>query len=76
MDDDSDENEEDDDLQEDEYREDIRAKFPLGTIALYGPDDKRTTKIVAAVIIRKGAEPVMKRWMGSGSQKIPRCSER
>ena len=26
-------------------------EFPIGTVALYGPDDKTTTKIVAGVII-------------------------
>jgi hypothetical protein len=30
------------------------ARYPIGTVALYGPDDKITTKIVAAVRTRKG----------------------
>ena len=41
------------------------SKFPIGTIALYGPDDQRTTKIAAAVIKREGAEPVLRRWVGT-----------
>jgi hypothetical protein len=41
------------------------SKFPVGTIALYGPDDKRTTKIAAAVIKWEGANPILKRWVGS-----------
>src|SRR5690242_11736878 len=31
--------------------------YPIGTVAFYGPDDKTTTKIAAAVIRREGAEP-------------------
>jgi hypothetical protein len=44
-------------------REQVR--YPIGTIALYGPDDKTTTKIAAAVIVREDAEPVLKRWVGT-----------
>jgi hypothetical protein len=40
-------------------------KYPLGTVALYGPDDKTTTKIAAGVILRDGAEPIMKRWVAT-----------
>lgn len=39
--------------------------YPIGTIAFYGPDDKTTTKVCAAVIVREDAEPVLKRWMGT-----------
>jgi hypothetical protein len=35
------------------------AQYPIGTVAFYGPDDKVTTKIVAAFIRRAGAEPVL-----------------
>jgi hypothetical protein len=31
--------------------------YPLGTVALYGPDDKTTTKIAAGVILHDAAEP-------------------
>ena len=37
-------------------------KYPVGTVALYGPDDKTTTKIAAAVITHEGAEPILERW--------------
>src|SRR5580693_7713050 len=40
-------------------------QFPIGTVAMYGPDDKTTTKIAAGVILREGAEPIMQRWMAS-----------
>lgn len=39
--------------------------YPIGTIAFYGPDDKTTTKVCAAVIVREDAEPVLKRWVGT-----------
>lgn len=42
-----------------------QVKYPIGTIAVYGPDDKTTTKIAAAVIVREDAEPVLKRWVGT-----------
>ena len=51
--------------QQREPEQEMRSKFPVGTIALYGPDDKRTTKIVAGVIKWQGAKPILKRWMGS-----------
>jgi hypothetical protein len=49
--------------------------FPVGTVALYGPDDKTTTKIAAAVIRREGAEPVLKRWLGTDVTTNPKVRE-
>jgi hypothetical protein len=49
----------------------FQSKFPIGTIALYGPDDRKTTKIAASVIKRQGAEPILKRWMGSKVKDDP-----
>jgi hypothetical protein len=40
-------------------------EYPIGTVALYGPDDKTTTKIAAGVILHDGAEPILKRWVGT-----------
>ena len=40
-------------------------QYPIGTVALYGPDDKTTTKIAAGVILSDGAEPIMKRWVAT-----------
>jgi hypothetical protein len=48
------------------------AKYPIGTVALYGPDDKTTTKIAAAVIRSEGAEPVLKRWVGTDVATSPK----
>lgn len=36
---------------------------PVGTVAFYGPDNKRATKVVAAIIPREGAEPdPLRKW--------------
>ena len=43
-------------------------KFPLATIAFYGPDDKMATKIAVGIIMEEGAEPAfMKRWHSAGT---------
>jgi hypothetical protein len=53
-------------LKKERYEPDtFTSKFPVGTVALYGPDDKTTTKIAASVFKREGAEPILKRWVGS-----------
>jgi hypothetical protein len=39
-------------------------KFPLGTIAYYGPDDRSVTKIVAAVMADIQTDPILKKWVG------------
>jgi hypothetical protein len=49
-------------------------KFPVGTVAAYGPDDKTTTKIAAGVILREGAEPILQRWMGTTIQNDPKVA--
>ena len=56
-------------------RQDQPPEFPIGTIAFYGPDDKITTKIVAAVILDRNGEPILKRWVGTnlkGNPKVER----
>ena len=47
-------------------------KYPVGTIALYGPDDCSTTKIVAAVVKREKAEPILERWVGTAIGNNPK----
>jgi hypothetical protein len=47
-------------------------QYPIGTVALYGPDDKTTTKIAAGVILRDGAEPIMKRWVATDVTTNPK----
>src|SRR5947208_12437618 len=41
-------------------------KFPIGTVSHYGPDDRTTTKIAAAVVLSDYTEPLLKRWTGAG----------
>ena len=37
--------------------------YPIATIALYGPTDKKATKLVAAIVPREHADPEqMKKW--------------
>lgn len=48
-------------------------KYPIGTVAFYGPDDKTMTKIAAGAILRDGDEPILRRWVGTdivGNPKI------
>ena len=50
-------------------------QYPIGTVALYGPDDKTTTKIAAGVILRDGAEPIMKRWVATDVTTNPKVQQ-
>lgn len=37
--------------------------FPVATIALYGPTDKKATKLVVGIVLREDAEPdIMRKW--------------
>ena len=37
--------------------------YPVATIAFYGPDDRRATKVVVGIVTREGAEPDwLERW--------------
>lgn len=40
-------------------------QYPLGTVAMYGPDDKTTTKIAAGVFLHRTAEAIIKRWVAT-----------
>jgi hypothetical protein len=48
------------------------AKYPIGTVTLYGPNDQVTTKIVAGVITWDGADPILERWMGTNIKDSPK----
>ena len=40
-----------------------RRKFPVATIAFYGPDDKTPTKIAVGIVEKEGEEPTaLQRW--------------
>ena len=36
--------------------------FPIGTVAFYGPDDRRASKVVLGIIGYEGAEPQLQKW--------------
>jgi len=36
--------------------------YPLGTLAFYGPDNKRATKAVLSIFLRDGGEPTLYRF--------------
>ena len=47
-------------------------EYPMGIVALYGPDDQTTTKIAAAVFVHEGAEPIIKRWVATNIMENPK----
>ena len=49
-----------------------RPEYPIGTVALYGPNDRITTKIAAAVINSPNAEPILMRWMATDVTTNPK----
>ena len=49
-----------------------RPEYPIGTVALYGPDDKTTTKIAAGVITSPTAEPIIRRWVATDVTTNPK----
>jgi hypothetical protein len=36
--------------------------FPVATVALYGPDNKRASKIALGIVLQEGAQPIMERF--------------
>ena len=50
-------------------------EFPIGTVALYGPDDKTTTKIVAGVILEDNAEAILERWVATNIMENPKVQK-
>ena len=60
-------------IEEYEFRQSRKKpEFPIGTVAIYGPDDKITTKFAAAVILHEGAEPIINRWVASDITTSPK----
>jgi hypothetical protein len=49
-----------------------RPEYPIGTVALYGPDDRTTTKIAAGVITSPTAEPIVRRWVATDVTTSPK----
>jgi len=50
-------------------------EYPIGTVALYGPDDKTTTKFAAGVITTPTAEPIVRRWVASDVTTNPKVQQ-
>ena len=50
-------------------------RYPIGTVAMYGPDDKRPTKIAAGVILHEKAEPIMERWVAMDVTTNPKIQQ-
>ena len=48
-----------------------QSQYPIGTVAMYGPDDKTTTKIAAGVILYEHASPIMERWVATDVSNNP-----
>ena len=36
--------------------------YPIATVAFYGPDDRRASKVVLGIIRFEGAEPQLQKW--------------
>jgi hypothetical protein len=49
-------------------------ELPIGTVALYGPDDKMTTKIVAGVH-NDDADVIIERWVGTDVKENPKVQQ-
>jgi hypothetical protein len=39
--------------------------YPLATLAAYGPDDRRASKLVVTVFVREGEEGEMRKWLSA-----------
>ncbi len=50
-------------------------KFPMGTMAYYGPDDKTTTKIAAGVFTAENSEAIIKRWVATDVTTNPKIQQ-
>jgi hypothetical protein len=50
-------------------------QYPIGTVALYGPDEKTTTKIAAGVKLHDGAEAIIKRWVATDLTTNPKVQQ-
>jgi|SRR5665213_2558467 len=53
-----------------------KGKYPIGTVAYYGPDDKTCTKITAGVVRdQKGADIILERFVGTGVYGDPKVAK-
>jgi hypothetical protein len=47
------------------HRQHNPPKYPLATVAHYGPDDSTTTKIAVGIFLSPDTEPIVRRWVSS-----------
>ena len=52
-----------------------RVEYPVGTVALYGPDDKITTKIAAGVVVSPNAKAIIERWVATDVTTNPKIHQ-
>jgi hypothetical protein len=50
-------------------------KYPIGTMAFYGPDDKTTTKIAAGVFKGPDSKAIIKRWVATDVMTNPKIQQ-
>jgi hypothetical protein len=49
--------------------------YPVGTVAYYGPDTAKATKVVAAIIKVENAEPSLKKWFSVHGKDVRRDTD-
>jgi hypothetical protein len=52
-----------------------KPKYPVGTLAYYGPDNVKTTKIVAGVLYSKDANAIIRRYVASDCLTNPKIQQ-
>jgi hypothetical protein len=43
--------------------------YPMATLAFYGPDDRKASKVVLGIIESEGGEPVLRKWVRETADK-------
>lgn len=51
-------------------------RYPAATVAFYGPDDRRATKIVVGVFAMKGGEAELRKWFADEGERDVRTEAR
>lgn len=52
-----------------------QVKYPIGTVALYGPSDTVTTKIAAGVVKSPTSDVILRRWMSTDVMTSPKVQQ-
>ena len=50
-------------------------QYPIGTVAMYGPDDTTTTKYAVGIILHENAEPIIERWVATDVTTNPKVQQ-